>query len=171
MFWYLALCGQIQTGIYRYVLQQIRTRFWKQNDKSYRDVGPVFISCINLIIFWLVGAILVHKTTQLSLVDCVYYWFVIFTTNGFSDVTLSTKDKENYSWIVYKWFLLNLVAAILNSVLVWIHGFSEPRQSMCCMCWHRDEVTSEDPDESLARYHIQVAKKHEAIQLHRQMHR
>ncbi len=170
MIWYLALCGQIQTAVYAHVLRKIRTGLWKRNDKSYKDVGPVIASLIVLMIFWFIGAILVHKTGKLSLLDSVYYWFVTFSTNGFGDIVLinSYNSPLTYSWIVYKWFMLNLVAAVIHSLLVWIHGFSEPKQSMCCMCWHRnDAVSTEEPD-ALARYNFQLAKQQEFIQLHRQ---
>eukprot|EP00794_Sanderia_malayensis_P011917 gene11917-13151_t len=174
MVWYLALCGQIQTDIYTYVLKRCRTGVWRRNDKSYRDIGPVIISFIILLMFWFIGALLLHKTSKLSILDSIYFWFVTFTTTGFGDIILTGSDyasSSQYTWVVYKWLLLCLVAAVVQSVFVWIHGFNEPKQSMCCMCWHRHDhaaaMSNEEP-EALERYNLQLANKQDLVQLHRQ---
>lgn len=168
MLWYLALCGQIQTNIYAHLLQKIRTNFWNRNDKSYKDIGPVLTSFIMLLIFWFAGSIILHKTADMSLLNCIYYWWVTLSTTGFGDIVLRSKLSLaiSSSWIVYKWFLLNLVAALVHSILVWVHGFSEPKQSICCMCWH-PPITPDHSADTLARYNVQLAKKQELLEFHR----
>ena len=166
MLWYLALCGQTQTEIYRIILKSLRTCFWHQNDKSYKDIGPVIISMFVLVIFWFVGAVSLHKSTDLSLLDCIYFWFTTFSTTGFGDILISghTGVSASYAWMVYKWFLLNLVFGLIHSILVWIHGFSDVRQSMFCICWHPENQDDASTD---ARYNLELAKRQEFIQLHR----
>lgn len=166
MLWYLALCGQVQNEIYKYLLKSIRTCFWRQNDTSYRDIGPVIISILILIIFWFVGSVSLHKTTDLSLLDCLYYWFGTFTTTGFGDILIGKHAgiSSCSAWIVYEWFLLNLLFGLIQATLVWVHGFSEVKQSMCCICWHHE---THDDTSTVARYNLELAKRQEFMQLHR----
>lgn len=171
MLWYLSMCGQVQNDIYAYILKSIRTSIWHKNDRSYKNVGPFMISLFVLVIFWFIGAVLLHKTTDTTLLDSLYYWFVTFTTNGFGDILISTKVKASifYLWMIYKWFMLNLVFGLIQSTLVWISGFNEAKQSMCCMCWHSADHDSDEAD-TIARYNLELAKQQEFIQLHRQHH-
>jgi len=166
MLWYLSLCGQIQTEIYGTIMKSLRTCFWHQNDKSYKDIGPVIISLLVLVIFWFVGAISLHKSTDLSLLDCIYFWFTTFTTTGFGDVFLIGNFGMSvfYAWMVYKWFLLNLAFGVIHSILVWIHGFSDVKQGMCCICWHPENY---DDASTVARYNLELAKRQEFMHFHR----
>ena len=169
MIWYLSLCGQIQNEIYTVSLKYLRTCLWHKNDKRYKDVGPVLISVLVLLIFWFVGSVILHKTTDLSLLDCVYYWFGTMTTSGFGDILIINHADVTafHCWIVYKWFILNLVFGVIQSTLVWVHGFNEAKQSMCCICWHPESHYYDDAD-TIARYNFELAKQQEFIQLHRQ---
>ena len=166
MLWYLALCGQTQTEIYRIILRLLRTWFWHQNDNSYKDVGPVIISLFVLVIFWLVGAVGLHKSTSLSLLDSAYFWFTTFSTTGFGDILIRGHVGVSafYGWMVYKWFLLNLAFGLIQSTLVWIHGFGDAKQSMFCVCWHPE---NHDDASTIARYNLELAKRQEVIQLRR----
>ena len=166
MLWYLSLCGQVQTEVYKSVLRTLRTCFWRQNDRSHKDIGPVIISVLVLIIFWFVGSVSLHKSTNLSLLDCIYYWFSTLTTTGFGDILIRghVNVSTYYAWMVYKWFLLNLLFGLIQSTLVWIHGFSDVKQSMCCICWHPD---NQDDASTVARYNLELAKRQEFMHLHR----
>lgn len=166
MFWYLALCGQIQTGIYERLLKSMRSCLWHQDGATHRSIGPFLISSLVLVIFWFIGSVVLHKTTSLSLLDCLYYWFSTFTTTGFGDILLAGQVGSStcYAWMLYKWLLLNLVFALIQSAFVWIHGFSDVKQTMCCVCWqtdHRDDAST------VTRYNLELVKRQEFLQLHR----
>ena len=129
MMYLLKSCGNFFTGINKLVLRSV-CRFVNRVSGSRRegwwgDESMTVISLTLMFLFYLSLGIW-HDSTNgsdgHSMVDIIYYWLVSFTTVGFGDVGHSLEYEIEHAYVltVYRVFGLSLLAALIESIMLYI---------------------------------------------------
>ena len=141
----LSSCGVIMSSINKRFYRAMRKLCpWM---KRWSEEFLSFVSLVFMFVFYLGWGISHHfmsETTNRSLVDIVYFWIVTFTTVGFGDLgySLEFEIEHTYDLTVYRVFGVSLVAAIIESLQIYISFRKERLQQKKIMKKIRSSVLS-----------------------------
>ena len=161
------------------IITNLEKNILKRQEAKKVQVKSAVVLFLFMLIFVMVFALLLVNSTDMTLVQCVYFWFVTYTTIGFGDYvpgkiprsiqplsfnssanhdnkpTKSIKESEVpvYVTIFYLLFCMLgfcVVSSVLNSIVAAFEV--EGRLPWCCKCDSRN-IQNHDDGNQLSAVH------------------